>query len=139
MVGVLACPKYLESYARGGFNPSSPLLWGDRVSHASKVCQGRARLNGSHELGCQYGSAVLPARRASLYGTPCVGWLGVWVGERWGRGSQQRRGQTFGSMGLLFKPSSPVGDDVPRSRRPAIGPLVCPVGGSSWPLGPITT
>ena len=73
----LACPKYLESYARGGFNLCSPLLWGERVSHASKICQGRARLNGSHELGCQYGSTVSPARRAALYGAPCVGWLCV--------------------------------------------------------------
>ena len=38
--------------------------------------------------------------------------------------------------GLFFKTSSPVGDEVPRPRRPALGPYVCPVGGSSWPLGP---
>ena len=43
----------------------------------------------------------------------------------------------FRAMGaVFFKTSSPVGDEVPRPRRPALGPLVCPVGGSSWPLGP---
>ena len=29
-----------------------------------------------------------------------------------------------------------MGDEVPRPRRPALGPYVCPVGGSSWPLEP---
>ena len=48
-------------------------------------------------------------------------------------------GKLSDPWGLLFKPSSPVGDQVPRSRRPALDPLVCPVGGSSWPLGPTTT
>lgn len=33
--------------------------------------------------------------------------------------------------GRLFKTSILLGDEVPRSRRPALGPLVCPVGGSS--------
>ena len=32
---------------------------------------------------------------------------------------------------LLFKPSSLMGDKVSGSRRPALGPLVCSVGGSS--------
>ena len=131
MVGGLACPKYLESYARGGFNPCSPPLWGEKVSHASKFCQGRARLNGSHELGCHYGSTVPPARRAALYGTPCVGWLGFWAGGRWGRGLSTVVGKLSNPWGLLFKPSSPVGDEVPHSRWPALGSLVYPVGGSS--------
>ena len=51
MVGGLACPKYLESYAGGGFDPCSAPFWEERVSHASKVCQGRARLNGSQDVG----------------------------------------------------------------------------------------
>ena len=46
-------------------------------------------------------------------------------------------GKHSNPWGLLFKTSSPVGDEVPRSRRPALGPLAGPVGGSSWPLGPI--
>ena len=32
-----------------------------------------------------------------------------------------------------------MGDEVLRSWRPALGPLVCPVGGSSWPLAPTST
>ena len=48
-------------------------------------------------------------------------------------------GKLSDPWGLLFKPSSPVEDEVPRSRRPVLGPLVCLVGGSSWPLGSTTT
>ena len=113
VVGRLVCPKYLESYARGGFTPCSPPLWGERVSHVSKVCQGRARLNGSHELGRQYGLTVPTARRAVLYGMPCVGWLAVWAGGRWEGGLSTVVGKLSDPWGLLFKSSSPVGDEVP--------------------------
>ena len=88
------------------------------------------------DVGCQYGSSVPPARGTALYGPSCVGWLGVWAGGREGGGLSTVVGKLSSHGGCFFKTSSPVGDEVPRPRRPALGPLVCPVGGSSWPLGP---
>ena len=72
VVWVLACPKYVESYARGGFDPCSASFGGERVSHASKVSQGRAKLNGSQDVGCQYGSTVPPTRGTALGGCPAL-------------------------------------------------------------------
>ena len=77
-----------------------------------------------------------PAGGTAPHGPSCVGWLGVRAGKRRGEGSLLRHGQTFGTWRLLFKPSSLHGDEVPRLRRPALEPLVLPVGGYSWPLEP---
>ena len=72
VVGGLACPRYLESYTRGDFNPCSPPLWGKRVSHASKVCQGRARLNVSHELAASTGQQCRPPEGPPSMGRPVL-------------------------------------------------------------------
>ena len=59
MLGGFACSRYLESYGGGDFNPYSAPFWKEGVSHA----QGRARLNRSRDIGCQYGS---PSRGNAL-------------------------------------------------------------------------
>ena len=75
-------------------------------------------------------------------GLPLVGrpMLDGWVSgpDSFGEGGLSTvMGKLSCPWGLFFKTTSPLGDEVPRSWWPALGPLACLVGGSSWPLGPL--
>ena len=85
---------------------------------------------------CQYKSTVSPARGTALGGCSALdGWVSgpEDVGEG---GLSTAVSKHSYPWGLLFKTSSLVGDEVPHPRPPELGPLVDPVSGSSWLLGP---
>ena len=114
----LACPKYLESYAGGGFEPCSAPFWEERVSHASKVCQGRARLNGSQDVCASTSQRYRQPEGPPLGAVPR--WM-VWVSgpEDVGEGGLSTALSKHSyPWGLLFKTSSLVGDEVPHPRSP---------------------
>ena len=76
------------------------------------------------------GSPVLPARGIARCGLSCVGWrvpgpIGIEAGV-----FARRCGANFRChKGCLFKPGSPVGDEVPRPRWQRSAPFANPVGG----------
>ena len=88
------------------------------------------------DVGYQYGSAVPPAREADLRVHPVMdGWVSGPENVEEG-GLSTVVGKLSNPWGQLFKTSCPVGDEVPRPRRPALVPPVSPVDGSSWSLEP---
>ncbi|KAK4305942.1 hypothetical protein Pmani_022216 [Petrolisthes manimaculis] len=86
-----------------------------------------------NRLPVRANSAAL--QRDCLLGAVLCWMVGCLGREMLGKGVLAPSWANFRAIGVLFKTSGPVGEEVPRLRRPALGPLICPVGSCSWLLG----